>query len=82
MKLVNQSVHKSAATVILSLLFMWPNTALAHHQCERYSKKIEKIKAKMRQGYTIEQGEKLKTSLTKWQNKRVKCEKTKHKKNR
>ena len=46
----------------------------AADKCEKYSKQIEKIKAKMRLGYSVKQGEKLKIKLSKLQDARVKCE--------
>jgi hypothetical protein len=56
------------------LLLIIPMTLNAADPCEKYTKKIDKIKEKMRLGYTVKQGEKLKTKLTKLQNARVKCE--------
>lgn len=71
--------HKTAIISLLVAFTLPPIKAYSHHNCEVYDKKVKKIKAKMRQGYTIKQGEKLKKSLTKWQNKRRECEMTNHK---
>lgn len=74
----NKNTKSAIYTSIFILTLLLPNLSFAHHSCESYTQKIEKIKAKMRHGYTIEQGEKLKKKLTKWQNKRVECEKSSH----
>lgn len=59
---------------ILPLLLLLPLTANAAHICDKYTRKIDNIKAQMRQGYSITQGEYLKKRLTQQQDDRIKCE--------
>ncbi len=76
MKEKPNSITAIVVAVLLSLNAFSPATYADH--CKNYDKKIDKIRAKMRQGYTVDQGERLKKALTKWQDKRAACEKTKH----
>ena len=54
--------------VVVSLCFLSPAASQAHNvcpqaKCEETKQKIEKIQAKMRQGYTRAQGEKMEAEL-------------------
>lgn len=59
---------------ILALLLLLPLTLNAAQSCDKYTRKIDNIKAKMRQGYSVNQGEYLKKRLTQLQDDRIKCE--------
>jgi hypothetical protein len=60
--------------ILTALLLLVPLSINAADKCEDYSKKIDRLKDKMRQGYTVKQGEKLKKRLTKLQDERFDCE--------
>jgi hypothetical protein len=59
---------------ILPLLLLLPLTVNAAYSCDRDTRKIDNIKAKMRQGYSVTQGEYLKKRLTQLQDDRITCE--------
>jgi len=61
--------------IIFLILFSQPtvNASVTTKQCQKVQPKIDKIQRKMRQGYKVKEGERLKKKLRKLEQLRYQC---------